>query len=113
MDTPSSTFFAAVRGYPQIKVLSYKAFCRARRQPGGKKLVSLQFVLMTTDHLDDVLAGLRFLKNLPLIDSHRIAMAGHSFGGQLSLLAAGTDNSVRAVVTFGAAAASWKNSSEI
>jgi dienelactone hydrolase len=73
----------------------------------------LQFVLMTTDHLNDVLAGLRFLKNLPLIDSHRIAMAGHSFGGQLSLLAAGTDNSVRAVVTFGAAAASWKNSSEI
>ena len=73
----------------------------------------LQFVLMTTDHLDDVLAGLRFLKNLPLIDSHRIAMAGHSFGGQLSLLAAGRDNSVRAVVTFGAAAASWKNSSEI
>jgi len=73
----------------------------------------LQFVLMTTDHLDDVLAGLRFLKNLPSIDSHRIAMAGHSFGGQLSLLAAGTDNSVRAVVTFGAAAASWKNSSEI
>jgi len=73
----------------------------------------LQFILMTTDHLDDVLAGLRFLKNLPSIDSHRIAMAGHSFGGQLTLLAAESDNSVRAAVTFGAAAASWKNSFEI
>jgi carboxymethylenebutenolidase len=73
----------------------------------------LQFVLMTGDHLDDVLAGLRFLKNLPSIDSHRIAMAGHSFGGQLTLLAAGTNNSVRAAITFGAAAASWKNSAEI
>lgn len=68
---------------------------------------------MTTDHLDDVLAGLTFLKSLPSIDSHRIAMVGHSFGGQLTLLAAERDSSVRAAITFGAAAASWKNSSEV
>jgi dienelactone hydrolase len=73
----------------------------------------LQFVLMTTDHLDDVLAGLTFLKSLPSIDSHRIAMVGHSFGGQLTLLAAERDSSVRAAITFGAAAASWKNSSAV
>jgi len=73
----------------------------------------LQFVLMTTDHLDDVLAGLTFLKSLPSIDSHRIAMVGHSFGGQLTLLAAERDSSVRAAITFGAAAASWKNSPEV
>jgi carboxymethylenebutenolidase len=73
----------------------------------------LQFVLMTTDHLDDVLAGLTFLKSLPSIDSHRMAMVGHSFGGQLTLLAAERDSSVRAAITFGAAAASWKNSSEV
>jgi len=73
----------------------------------------LAFVLMTTDHLDDVLAGLRFLKSLPSIDSHRMAMAGHSFGGQLTLLAAERDSSVRAAITFGAAAASWKNSSAV
>jgi carboxymethylenebutenolidase len=73
----------------------------------------LQFVLMTTDHLDDVLSGLTFLKSLPSIDSHRMAMVGHSFGGQLTLLAAERDSSVRAAITFGAAAASWKNSSEV
>ena len=73
----------------------------------------LQYILMTTDHLDDVLAGLRVLKNLPSIDSDRIAVAGHSFGGQLTLLAAESDNDVRAAVTFGAAAASWKNSAEL
>jgi dienelactone hydrolase len=73
----------------------------------------LQFVLMTTDHLDDVLAGLTFLKSLPSIDSHRMAMVGHSFGGQLTLLAAERDSSVRAAITFGAAAASWKNSSAV
>jgi dienelactone hydrolase len=77
---------------------------------GKKTRKHLQFVLMTTDHLDDVIAGLTFMKTLPSIDSNRIAMAGHSFGGQLTLLAAERDSSVRAVVTFAAAAASWENS---
>lgn len=87
---------------------------QSKEQAKGKDASQhLQVVLMTTDHLDDVLAGLTFLKSLPSINSHRIAMAGHSFGGQLTLLAAERDSSVRAAVTFGAAAASWKNSSEI
>ena len=73
----------------------------------------LQFVLMTTDHLDDVIAALTFLKKLPSIDPHRIATVGHSFGGQLTLLAAQQDSSICAVVAFGAAAASWENSFEI
>src|SRR5262249_39053204 len=37
----------------------------------------------------------------------------HSFGGQLTLLAAEHDNSVRAVVTFAAAAGSWERSPEL
>ncbi|MGH9714845.1 MAG: alpha/beta hydrolase family protein [Candidatus Acidiferrales bacterium] len=73
----------------------------------------LQFILLTTDQLDDVLAALSFLKEAPGIDSHRIALAGHSFGGQLTLLAAETDSSVRAAVTFGAAANSWERSLEL
>ena len=73
----------------------------------------LQFVLVTTDHLDDVLAALSFLKTAPRIDAHRIALAGHSFGGQLTLLAAEHDNQARAVVTFGAAAGSWDRSPEL
>src|SRR5438067_6120629 len=60
----------------------------------------LQFVLATTDHLDDVLAALAFLKATPATDAKRIAIIGHSFGGQRTLLAAERDNSVRAVVTF-------------
>ena len=73
----------------------------------------LQFVLLTTDHLDDVTAGLSFLKNLPGVDSRRIAVVGHSFGGQLTLLAAERDTSLRAAVTFSAAASSWESSSEV
>jgi dienelactone hydrolase len=73
----------------------------------------LQLVLLTTEQLDDVMAALAFLKTAPVIDSRRIAIVGHSFGGQLTLLAAERDKAVRAVVTFGAAANSWEKSSEL
>jgi len=73
----------------------------------------LQFILLTTDHLDDVTAALSFLKSVPGIDSHGIAVAGHSFGGQLTLLAAERDSTIRAAVTFAAAAVSWERSSEL
>jgi carboxymethylenebutenolidase len=73
----------------------------------------LQFILATTDHLDDVLAALAFLKATPTIDAKRIAIVGHSFGGQLTLLAAERDNTVRAAVTFAAAANSWERSHEL
>jgi dienelactone hydrolase len=73
----------------------------------------LQFVLLTTEQLDDVMAAIAFLKTLPDIDSRRIAVAGHSFGGQLTLLAAERDPSIRAAVTFAAGAESWERSPEV
>jgi carboxymethylenebutenolidase len=73
----------------------------------------LHFVLATMDHLDDVMAGLSFLKTAPAIDAKRIAIAGHSFGGQLTLLAAERDNTVRVAVTFAAAGNSWERSAEL
>jgi pimeloyl-ACP methyl ester carboxylesterase len=47
---------------------------------------------------------------LPGVDVHRIGVAGHSFGGSLSLILAERDAALRAVVLFGAAAASWEPS---
>jgi carboxymethylenebutenolidase len=73
----------------------------------------LQLLLLTTEQLDDVTAGLRFLKGLSGVDRARIAVAGHSFGGQLALLAAERDTTIRAVVTFAAAAAAWEGSPEL
>jgi dienelactone hydrolase len=64
-------------------------------------------------HLDDVLASLRFLRTVRGVDGRRVAVAGHSFGGQLAILAGERDPSLRAAVTFGAAAASWDASAEI
>ena len=73
----------------------------------------LQLVLLGTDQLEDGLASLAFLKRLPKVDPQRIAVIGHSFGGQLTLLEAARDHTVRVAVTFGAAAASWAGSAEI
>jgi dienelactone hydrolase len=73
----------------------------------------LQLILLTTEQLDDVMAALAFLKTVPGIDSRRIAVAGHSFGGQLTLLAAERDKTMRAAVTFAAAAGSWERSPEL
>jgi dipeptidyl aminopeptidase/acylaminoacyl peptidase len=86
---------------------------REEATKGKEARQHLQFMLATTDHLNDVMAGLSFLKAAPAIDVKRIAIAGHSFGGQLTLLAAERDNTLRAAVAFAAAANSWESSSEL
>jgi dienelactone hydrolase len=73
----------------------------------------LQFVLMSTDHLNDVISGVSVLKTVAEVDPRRIAVVGHSFGGQLTLLAAERNSSVRAAVSFAAAANSWDGSAEL
>jgi carboxymethylenebutenolidase len=86
---------------------------REEAAKGKEARQHLQFVLATTDHLDDVMGGLSFLKATPAIDARRLAIVGHSFGGQLTLLAAERDNTIRAAVTVSAAAGSWERSPEL
>jgi carboxymethylenebutenolidase len=86
---------------------------REEESKGKEARQHLQFVLLNTDQLDDVMAALAFLKTVPGIDPHRIAVAGNSFGGSLTLLAAERDKTVRAAVTFAAAANSWERSPEL
>jgi carboxymethylenebutenolidase len=86
---------------------------REKRAKGEEARNHTQFVLLTTDHLDDVTAALSFLKSLHEVDARRIAVVGHSSGRQLTLLAAEHDSTLRAAVTFSAAARSWESSSEI
>src|SRR5262249_49223984 len=73
----------------------------------------LQDTLMQTEQLDDVLAAMSFLKAVREVDASRLVLMGHSFGGQLTLMAAARDGSVRAAVTFAAAAGSWRRSEEV
>ena len=86
---------------------------REEEAKGREARQHLQFTLLTTEQLDDVMAALAFLKSSPRIDSQRIAVAGQSFGGQLTLLAAERDPTIRAAVTFAAAANAWERSPEL
>jgi len=86
---------------------------REEQEKGREARLHLQFKLMTSDQIGDVLAALAFLKTVPGIDIHRIAVAGNSFGGSLTLLAGERDRTIRAVVTFAAAAGSWERSAEL
>jgi carboxymethylenebutenolidase len=86
---------------------------REEAAKGKEARQHLQFIQVTTEQLDDVIAALSFLKTVPGVDAKRVAVAGHSFGGQLTLLAAERDSTVRAAVTFGAAANSWQRSPEL
>jgi len=73
----------------------------------------VHYQLVTRSQLDDALAGLAFLKTVPGVDPKRIAIVGHSFGGMLTLLSGEHDPSLRAEVTFGAGANSWRGSQEL
>ena len=70
----------------------------------------LQLQLLETVELDDALAGLAFLRTLPDVDTSRIAVAGHSFGGSLTVLVAEHDSGLRAAVVFSGSAKSWPRS---
>ncbi|MBM4298162.1 MAG: hypothetical protein FJ143_10520 [Deltaproteobacteria bacterium] len=65
-------------------------------------------------HLEDQLAALSYLKGLPYVDTGRIAVAGCSYGGIQTVLAAETNAQqklgLRAAVNFAGAAQSWQGS---
>jgi dienelactone hydrolase len=74
---------------------------------------ALQMNLLEGREMADGLAGLTFLRALPEVDSHRIVLVGHSFGGSLTVLMAEREPAVRAAVVFSAAGYSWDRSPEL
>jgi dienelactone hydrolase len=57
--------------------------------------------------VDDVIAGLTYLKSQPFVDPTRIALSGCSYGGIQTLLIGEHDLGVRALVPFAPGAMSW------
>jgi pimeloyl-ACP methyl ester carboxylesterase len=74
---------------------------------------AVQMKLLEGREMGDALAALTLLRTLPGVDSRRIALVGHSFGGSLTLLIAQREPSVKAVVVFSAAGYSWDRSPEL
>lgn len=84
------------------------ALSGASRMARGSLMVKL-----LDEQSQDVVAALDFLKKLPYVDPGRIAVAGCSFGGIQTLLAAEKNVGLRAAVAFAAAAMTWRDSTEI
>ena len=61
----------------------------------------------------DVVAALDFLKKQAYVDPGRIAVAGCSFGGIQTVLAAEKDLGLRAAVAFAPGAMTWRESTDI
>lgn len=60
--------------------------------------------------VDDVLAGLAYVKALPYVDQNRLAVSGCSYGGIMTVLTAEQPNTgLKVAVDFAGASESWGN----
>jgi dienelactone hydrolase len=71
----------------------------------GRNEVQLQQML--TDQLQDMVSGLRYLRGRKDVDTNRMAIVGHSFGGSLTLLVAEHDPRLKAAIIFSGGGYSW------
>jgi carboxymethylenebutenolidase len=67
-----------------------------------------RLVELHEEQVEDVFAGLAWLRAQPDVDPERIAVAGCSYGGIQTILAAQRGGGFRAAVSFAAAAISWR-----
>jgi carboxymethylenebutenolidase len=77
----------------------------------GRNRVQLE--LLDHEALNEAVAGLAYLRTVPRVDPHRMAVVGHSFGGAISLVLAAQDTTLRAAVSFAGAARSWTGSAQL
>jgi carboxymethylenebutenolidase len=92
-----------------IGEVMYNAF----KQKGQEERNRVQLQQLQTDQLNDMIAGLIFLRKRPDVDTNRMAVVGHSFGGSLALLLAEHEPHLKAVVIFAAAGYSWNLSLQL
>ena len=82
-----------------------------KRGQEGRNEVQIQQML--TDQLNDMISGLKYLRERKDVDTNRMGIVGHSFGGSLALLVAEHDPRLKAVIVFSAGGYSWNLSPEL
>jgi dienelactone hydrolase len=83
------------------------AITSTRQSSGEGAAERLMVHLMETEQLGDQLAGLAYLKQLAFVDTTRLVVAGCSYGGIETLLAAERGAGYKAAVAISPAALSW------
>jgi dipeptidyl aminopeptidase/acylaminoacyl peptidase len=80
---------------------------QALAREGAEGRNRVQIHELETTQMRDMLAGLEALINRPEVDTSRLGVVGHSFGGSLGLLFAEQVSYLKAVVIFSAGGYSW------
>jgi carboxymethylenebutenolidase len=75
--------------------------------PWGSPEMGTQLVHALADETRDVRAAIAWLQAHPHIDPHRVAVVGSSFGGVVTVLAAGERPQFRAGVSFAGPSQTW------
>jgi dienelactone hydrolase len=115
-DTVASIFvpagyvvFAPIRrghGYSQGRYI-VQVVDRTKATAGSDAARRMVVHLLETEQLDDQLAGLAYIKGLAFVDQRRLAVAGCSYGGIQTLLAAEKNVGYKAAISISPGALSW------
>jgi carboxymethylenebutenolidase len=86
---------------------------RAREAKGVEGRNRVQLQLLEHEEINEATTALARLRGRADVDTRRLGVVGHSFGGSLSVLLAAREPDVRAMVIFAGAAASWDQSAAL
>lgn len=86
---------------------------RARQAEGVEGRNRVQLQLLENEEINEASVALARLRGRTDVDTRRLGVVGHSFGGSLSLVMAAREPDIRAAVIFAGAAASWDQSAAL
>ena len=103
-----AVFAPSRRGHDSSEGAYISDLMDAEEKKGGAEGAGRLMVrLLETEQLDDQFAGIAYAKTLPFVDANRIVVAGCSFGGIQSLLAAERGGGLKAAFSISPAALTW------
>jgi carboxymethylenebutenolidase len=79
----------------------------AFKKSGQKGRNEVQLQQLENAQMQDMMAGIAYLKKIPDSDTTRMAIMGHSFGGSLALMIAEHWPGLKAVIVFSPSGYSW------
>ena len=107
-------FAPSRRGHDSSEGAYISDLMDAEEKKGGPEGAGRLMVrLLETEQLNDQFAGIAYAKTLPFVDAYRMVVAGCSFGGIQSLLAAERGGGLKAAFSISPAALTWSWNSHI